>query len=152
VRLQLLGSNPDPRVVGVEELLGKVNYFTGNEPRNWHTNIPTYAKVKYENVYPGVDLVYYGNQRQLEYDFIVAPGVDPSVIKLALQGQDGQPLPAEVEANGDLLVHVASSEIRLRKPLIYQEIDGARREISGAYALLDTQHPAPSTQHLASFK
>jgi hypothetical protein len=77
VRMKLIGANPQPPVAGLEELPGKVNYFIGNDPTKWRTNVPTYTKVKYEDVYPGVDLVYYGNQRQLEYDFVVAPGADP---------------------------------------------------------------------------
>ncbi len=83
LRMQLVGANPAPRMEGLEELPGKSHYFFGTDPAQWHTNIPTYAKVKYENVYPGVDLVYYGNQQQLEYDFVVAPGADPTVIRLA---------------------------------------------------------------------
>jgi len=83
VRMKLAGANPQPQVAGVEELPGKVNYFIGNHSSKWRTNIPAYAKVKYEGVYPGVDVVYYGNQGQLEYDLVVAPGADPSVIKLA---------------------------------------------------------------------
>src|SRR6266568_1543652 len=82
VRMQLLGANPAPQVVGLEELPGKSNYFIGNDPHKWRTNVPTYARVKYESVYPGVDLVYYGNQGQLEYDFVVQPGADPSRIAL----------------------------------------------------------------------
>src|SRR5262249_45350347 len=136
VRMQLAGANPHPQVVGMDQLQGKVNYFQGTDRSAWHTRIPTYAKVKYENVYPGVDLVYYGNQQQLEHDFIVAPGVDPGVIKLTVRGQDGQRLPAEVEGNGDLLVRVGGEELRLRKPLVYQESDGIRQEVAGNYLLL----------------
>ena len=74
LRIKLIGANPQPELVGLEELPGKVNYFLGNDPKKWRTNISTFAKVKYKDVYPGIDLVYYGNQGQLEYDFIVAPG------------------------------------------------------------------------------
>lgn len=77
VRIQLIGANPKPQISGFDALPGKVNYFRGNKPIQWRTNIQTYAKVNYENVYPGIDLVYYGNQRQLEHDFVVAPGADP---------------------------------------------------------------------------
>jgi hypothetical protein len=78
LRMKLVGANPNPKFVGMEELPGKSNYFIGNDPQKWRTNVPNYAKVKYANVYPGVDLVYYGNQGQLEYDFVVQPGWDPS--------------------------------------------------------------------------
>ena len=77
LRMKLAGANASAQVVGLEELPGKTNYFIGNDPKKWRTNVPNYAKVKYQGVYPGVDLVYYGNQRQLEYDFVVAPGADP---------------------------------------------------------------------------
>ena len=76
-RMKLVGANVSPRVVGLEELSGKSNYFLGNDLTKWRTDVPHYAKVRYQDVYPGVDLVYYGNQRQLEYDLIVAPGADP---------------------------------------------------------------------------
>ena len=81
--MHLVGANPSPQAVGLDELPGKANYFIGNNPQNWHTNIPTYAKVQYRDVYPGIDLIYYGNQRQLEYGFVVAHGADPGVIRLA---------------------------------------------------------------------
>lgn len=87
LRMELAGANAASRVLGVEELPGKANYFIGNDPAKWRTNVPTYAKVKYEGVYPGVDLVYYGNQGQLEYDFLVAPGADPNEIRLKFRAQ-----------------------------------------------------------------
>src|SRR3989475_8787609 len=89
LRMKLLGANPTPRVTGVEELPGRSNYFVGNDPAKWRANVPTYAKVEYRNVYPGVNLVYHGNQRQLEYDFVVSPGADPKAITLAFEGVEG---------------------------------------------------------------
>jgi hypothetical protein len=74
--MELSGANPGLSVSGTNQLEGKSNYIIGNDPSKWHTKVPTYAQVKYTGVYPGVDLVYYGNQGQLEYDFIVAPGAD----------------------------------------------------------------------------
>src|SRR5439155_18826573 len=138
LRLQLVGANPHPHIAGLEELPGKVNYFLGNDPQRWRTNIPTYAKVKYEGVYPGVDLVYYGQQGHLEYDFVVAPGVDPQVIRLAfadLGGAELHPAPT-ITANGDLILQTAGGELHLHKPLVYQEVDGVRQEIAGGYVLL----------------
>jgi hypothetical protein len=84
LRMKLLGADSTAKVVGLDELPGKSNYFIGNDPKKWRTNMPTYARVKYEGVYPGVDLVYYGNQGRLEYDFVVAPGADPGSIQLAI--------------------------------------------------------------------
>jgi CSLREA domain-containing protein len=150
VRLQLLGANPNPQVTGLEELPGKINYFTGNDPVKWRTNVATFAKVKYENVYPGVDLVYYGNQRQLEYDFVVAPGVDPSVIQLSLRDHAGQDLPLTTDAAGNLVVQLAGGDVRLGKPLVYQEINGVRQEVAGSYVLPNTQHATRNTEPLTA--
>jgi hypothetical protein len=82
--MKLVGANSHAKVSGLEELPGKINYFIGNDPKKWRTNVPNYAKVKYASVYPGVDLVYYGNQGKLEYDFVVQPGADPRSIQLAI--------------------------------------------------------------------
>ncbi len=89
IRMSLAGANPQPEVQGLDELPGKVNYLIGNDRSKWKRNIATYAKVKYHNVYPGVDVVYYGNQHQLEYDFIVAPGADASKIRFFVPGSPG---------------------------------------------------------------
>ena len=132
VRLGLVGANPDPEMVGLEPLSGKVNYLTGKDPQRWRTGIPTYAKVRYRDVYPGVDVVYYGAQRQLEYDFVVAPGADPARIRLAVTGAEA----LNIDATGDLVLRTAGGALRLHKPLIYQETGGARKEIAGGYVLL----------------
>ncbi|MBI3303648.1 MAG: SBBP repeat-containing protein [Deltaproteobacteria bacterium] len=138
---QLVGTNPNPRVAGLEELPGKVNYFRGNDPQRWRTDIPTYARTKYQDVYPGVDLVYYGDQRQLEYDFVVAPGADPGVIRLAFDGLVGaiHELPLRIADNGDLVLLTGSGEVRFLKPQIYQEINGNKRFIPGQYVLFDPE-------------
>jgi hypothetical protein len=120
-------------VTGREELPGKANYFIGNDPAKWRTDIPTYARVGYQDLYPGIDLVYYGNQRQLEYDFVVRPGADPARIVLGFEGADR----LEVDTQGDLVLHTAAGAIRQRKPVIYQEAAGRRMEIAGGYALKD---------------
>jgi hypothetical protein len=133
VRLRLVGTKPNAAVTGSEELAGKANYFIGNDPKKWRTNVPTYAKVRYCNVYPGVDLEYYGNQGgQLEYDFIVAPGADPSVIALYVKAVREPPL--RIEANGDLVIPAKSGEIRFHKPLIYQPGTGSSL-VEGRFAL-----------------
>src|SRR6266481_5333244 len=89
LHLKLTGANPSPQVAGIEELIGKSNYFVGSNPTQWRTSVPTYAKVKEQSVYPGIDLIYHGNQRQLEYDFIVAPGAHPQAIRLSFRGTEG---------------------------------------------------------------
>src|SRR5256885_1749032 len=119
VRMRLVGANPAPSIEGRDELPGKTNYFIGNDPAKWRTDIPTYQKVHYSEVYPGIDLDYRGNQRQLEYDFVIAPGVDVRLIKLRFGGAK-----VRVNAEGDLLLRTAGGEIRMRKPFIYQKIDG----------------------------
>lgn len=133
LRMKLVGANPTPSMTGLDELPGKSNYFIGKDSAKWRTNVPTYAKVRQEAVYPGVDLVYYGNQRQLEYDFVVRPGTDPAVIALSFEGADK----LEVDNHGELVLQVGGDEIRQRKPLIYQEVDGVRQEIAGRYELKD---------------
>jgi Beta-propeller repeat len=129
LRTSLVGAARKPAVTGVDELPGKANYFIGKDPAKWRTDVPTYAKVHYGNVYPGIDLVYYGNQRQLEYDFIVAPGADPKKIAFDFKGADK----LEIDAQGELVLHTAGGDIRQHKPIVYQEIDGARRDIAGGY-------------------
>src|SRR5437867_6484040 len=131
LRMKLAGANPKPQLTGEEELPGKVKYFIGNDPKKWRTKLSTYAKVKYREAYPGIDLVHYGNQRQLEYDFVVAPGADPKAIRLGFEGAEKM----EIDGRGDLLLHTPEGDVRQHKPVIYQEIDGTRREVSGNYSL-----------------
>ena len=131
LRMAFVDANPRPRLEGREELSGKANYFVGNDSSTWRTNVPTYAKIRYPNLYPGIDLIYYGSQRELEYDFVVRPGADPKRILLDFRGADK----LEVDAQGDLVLHTPAGVIRQRKPDIYQEVDGARREIAGGYML-----------------
>jgi hypothetical protein len=132
LRMQLLGANPATQVTGRDALRAKSNYFIGKDPKAWRSNVPHYCKVHYQGVYPGIDLVFYGtNAGQLEYDFVVAPGADPNNIALGIEGADQ----LEIDANGDLVLHVAGGEVRLRKPFVYQEIDGERQAIAGQYTL-----------------
>ena len=131
VRTKLVGGNPSPRVVGLEALPGKSNYFIGRNSAKWIRNVPQYSRVRYEEVYPGIDLDYYGNQQRLEYDFIVNPGADPKSIMLAFDGAQGLSL----DNRGDLVLTTEAGPVRQSKPVIYQEIDGVRRDVAGAYLL-----------------
>jgi hypothetical protein len=131
LQMSFLGANPQARVMGREERAGKANYFIGNESAKWRTNVPTHGRVHYQELYPGIDLAFYGNQRQLEYDFVVSPGADLSLIALGFRGVDN----LEVDGEGDLVLHTAAGTIRQRKPVIYQEVDGVRREIAGGYVI-----------------
>ena len=108
---------------GASSLPGKSNYFVGNDPRQWRTNVPTYAPVKYAGVYPGIDLVYHGNQRLLEYDFLVAPGADPQAIGLRFQGAKK----LTVNDDGALVIGIGDNEVIEHAPVVYQEIGGQRR-------------------------
>jgi len=123
--MKLVGSDPHVTVSGVDELPTKSNYFIGSDPKKWQTNLANYARVKYAGVYPGVDLIYYGNQSQLEYDFIVTPGADPSIIRFNVAADHTSAIghraaPLRITADGDLMVRIDGSEIRLHKPLAYQ--------------------------------
>jgi hypothetical protein len=138
LRMSLAGASAEAHVSGLEELAGKANYFIGRDPAKWRTNVPTYAKVEYRGVYPGIDLVYYGNQRQLEYDFTVAPGADPQRIVLDFKGVEK----LEIDAQGDLVMHAAGGALRQHKPVIYQAIDGVRRQVAGGYVIKDAHQVA----------
>jgi hypothetical protein len=133
IHMRLEGSRPSLEAVGLDEQPGKVNYFLGNDPRRWRTNIPTYAKVKYRNAYPGIDLIFYGSGRELEYDFLVGPGADPGAIHLAFEGagEEGR------DASGAIALRVGGESIRMRKPVVCQQDAAGRRRIDGEYALPD---------------
>ena len=131
LRMKLLNANRAAKVTGVDELAGSSNYFIGNDPKKWRTNVPEYAKVKYEGIYSGIDLVYYGNQRQLEYDFVVAPGADPHRIQFDVRGAKS----ISRDKDGDLVLQMAEGEVRWHKPVVYQQKNGVRREINGCYII-----------------
>ena len=139
LRMKLVGANPAAKVAGVEALPGKVNYLIGNDQKAWRRNIPTYARIKYTNVYPGTNLIFYGNQQQLEFDFTLAPGADPSRITLRFVGSPRRAVP-EVDSNGDLVVRhwdalrPGEDEVRFHKPVVYEA--GAKpRPIEGRYVV-----------------
>lgn len=131
LRLQLTGANPTPPVQGVEELPGRSNYLLGREQRHWRTNIASFAKVECRAIYPGIDLVWYGNQQQLEHDFIVAPGADPRRIRWVVKGADH----LRRAADGALVMSVAGAEVRLLKPIAWQETLHGRREVACEYVI-----------------
>jgi len=137
VRMRLLDANSDIRVQGANELPGKTNYLRSRDPAKWNTNVEQFARVEYHDVYPGVDLAYYGKgpgqEARLEHDFIVRPGSDPARIKLGFEGVEGM----ELNASGDLVLKLAEGgELLQHAPVIYQEYDGTRKTIEGGYVLL----------------
>lgn len=132
VRMALPGADPAARGQGQHPLPGRAHYLLGRDPRRWRTDVPTYARVRYAGVYPGIDLVYYGAGRhRLEYDFLVAPGADPAAIRVAFTGVGRLAL----DAGGALVVPVAGGHLRLEPPVLYQEIAGVRRPVRGGYVL-----------------
>ena len=135
VRLKVIGANQTAAVNGQAPLPGKNHYFKGNDRSQWRTDIPTFARVQYGEIYPGVDLVYYGQQRQLEYDFIVAPGADAEQIALRFDGADS----LKLNGNGDLVLETAAGELRQHAPVIYQETSSGKQFISGGYKLAADQ-------------
>ena len=131
VSMKLDGANANAAVTGASQLPGKVNYFIGKDASKWHTDIPTYAQVKYAGIYPGIDLVYYGNQKQLEYDFVVAPGADPKAIAFNVNGASA----LRVSKQGDLVMKTAAGDVTFAKPVVYQEIAGERRDVAGKFVV-----------------
>jgi hypothetical protein len=135
LRTKLFNASMRPNVVGVDQLPDAVNYFIGNDPTKWRTKVLTYSKVKYESIYPGIDLVYYGSQGRLEYDFIVAPGADPRRIVIDVSGAKQ----VARDSQGDLVFKMpASNDVFWHKPIVYQEKDGVKREIDAHYAITAT--------------
>ena len=140
LRMRLVGANPVAAAHAFDQLPGEVNYYIGNDPKRWHTHIPTYATVKYQAVYPGVDLLYYGVRGEIEYDLMLEPGADPDRIHMALiaenvgsqvagsiqkrhgtrrASEDGRPR-LRIDHDGNLLVRLDCGEVSFRKPIVYQ--------------------------------
>ena len=133
VQVRFIGASPQAQIRGDNELSGKINYFSGSNPAQWRSGLPTFAKVRVEEIYPGINLVYYGNQRQIEYDLTVAPGADPDLIALRFDGADN----IATNAQGELVLKLGGREILQPKPLIYQIAGGRQQEVGGGYKILD---------------
>jgi hypothetical protein len=131
LRMHFEGANSAAEIAGTKPLPGKTNYFIGGDPEKWHTDIPSYEAVRYREIYPGVDLLFYGRDQRLEYDFIVAPGADPNVIAFNIAGARKM----QIDSRGYVLMNVAGGKVELQKPVIYQEVNGERREIAGIYSI-----------------
>jgi uncharacterized protein (TIGR03437 family) len=129
-RMELRGANRDAQVTGVDKLAGVANYYVGNDPKKWRSGIITYGKVKYQGIYPGIDAVFYGNQRQLEYDFVVAPGADPKQISLGLIG--ARP---SLDADGNVVLKLEDGDLALKKPVVYQNVAGEKKSVEASYTI-----------------
>jgi hypothetical protein len=140
MRLRFLGTSTDTAVVGMEKLPGQSNYFMGNDPRRWRTQVPAYAGVRCQEIYPGIDLIYHGNPSQLEYDFVAAPGTDVSVITMEVtrlranleKGGKKVEIPARMDAAGNLVLDAGDGQVVLHKPVVYQTAD-SRKKTGRAY-------------------
>jgi len=133
LRMQFVGANKEPTLIGQEEQACKSNYFIGNDPQKWHTNISNYAKVAYQNVYPGIDAVFYGNPQHLEYDLCVAPGGCPKDVRLRIENAKH----LSIDSEGDLrILTAAEQEVRMQKPFVYQIVDGEKVSIESGFLLL----------------
>ncbi len=126
IRMRVDGADADARVDGVDELRGRANYFFGKDPAAWRTDVPTYARFVARGVKPGVDLVGHFTDRRFEYDLVVAPGADTSALSVTFDGADR----LDVDASGDLVVRVADWEMRQRRPAVFQDVGGARRDVA----------------------
>ncbi|HLY17757.1 MAG TPA: hypothetical protein VKR61_11070 [Bryobacteraceae bacterium] len=138
IRMRFPGASRSPVLTGGELQSAVSSYFVGHDPSKWVSGTPNYRRVRYRELYPGVDLVFYGNQGQLEYDFVVAPGANPAAIRLNFDGVNSMRL----DSDGDLLLGTANGEIRQHKPIVYQESAGTRQTIAGRYVLRPRHHVA----------
>jgi uncharacterized repeat protein (TIGR01451 family) len=129
LHFSLQKANPHAEITAEDQLPGRANYLIGNDRNKWHTDVPLYGRVRYREIYPGIDLVYYGNQQRIEHDFRLAPGADPHRIVLQVKGARR----LRLEDSGDLLVETSLGAVRMRKPDVYQEVAGKRVEVAGAY-------------------
>jgi hypothetical protein len=134
IRMKLVGQRSARAPEGLEPKAGVTHYFTGNDATQWLRSVPQFGKVKYANVYPGIDLIYYGDGRELEYDFVLAPHAEPGRIQVDFEGAEQ----AELDANGDLVLRTKDGgEIRHRRPVAYQERDGNRESVEASFVLSD---------------
>lgn len=136
VRLKLVGGNPAAQIEARGELPGKSNYFIGSDPAKWRTNVSSYSRVEDENAYPGIDVSYYGTRNKLETDFIVAPGANPSQIRLAIDGATR----VQLDSKGNLRLRTAGGDLIFEKPLAYQGEDEAKRWVRAKFAILSNDH------------
>jgi hypothetical protein len=131
VAMRLVGANPASRSVGLDKLSGVSNYLIGNDPSKWHTGVPNYGEVDYQHAYRGIDLVYHGDQGQLEYDFVVKPGADPRAIWLAFDGTLGK----AIDAQGNLVLHTSGGDVVEHAPTAYQVVDGVQHPVASRFVI-----------------
>jgi len=136
LQMRLLGGRSRAQARAQDKLSTQSHYFAGSEPATWRTGIPNYSRVRYENVYPCIDVVYYGSQQQLEYDFVISPGGNPREIRLSFESKDiVKSFPVEIDSAGNLVLHTRAGVILQKRAIAYQMIDGNRKEVSSRYVL-----------------
>ncbi len=143
VGMRIVGANPTARAVGVDKQADVSNYLIGSDPSKWHTDVPNYGKVDYRSVYKGIDLVYHGDQKQLEYDFVVAPGADPRAIRLAFDGMKS----ASLDRAGNLVLHTSGGNVVEHAPVVYQDVNGQHKAVAGRYILQGNHQVAFQVGH-----
>ncbi len=126
-----LGASDHPTAIGEDELPGKDNYLIGKSPSQWHRNVPTYGRVELQNVYPGIDVDYFGTARDLEYDYVVAPRADPSVIHIGFTGASS----VTRAPSGSLVLSTAAGSVLEKAPTVYQVIDGVHHSVNSSFTL-----------------
>ncbi|HLZ08178.1 MAG TPA: hypothetical protein VKT80_06305, partial [Chloroflexota bacterium] len=129
LRTRLVGADPQAKPVGLDPLPVRFNYLIGNDPSRWKTDVLTYGRIRYDDVYPGIDLIYHGTAGEPEYDFVVNPGGQPGAIALDFSGASG----FRIDADGDLVLSLASGEIVQHRPVMYQQTAGGQRPVSGGF-------------------
>jgi len=130
LRMKLAGANSNPSLTASDLLPSKSNYILGNDPAKWRRDVPQFARVRYENVYPGIDLAFYGNQGKLEYDFQVAPGSDPAQAELEFDGARHLKL-----EDGNLVIEAQGGSLRMEAPRVYQQLNGRQQPVEGSFVL-----------------
>ncbi|HVN29110.1 MAG TPA: hypothetical protein VMT64_11515, partial [Candidatus Binataceae bacterium] len=135
IRISLLGANPHPQFEPIEPFTGRVNYLIGNDPSKYHTDVPIFGRIKEKNIYPGVDLIYYGNHDSLEYDLIAAPGADISKLRFAIEGGSNVTLDRE----GNLIIAASAGAVVLHKPQVSeQDARGKHTPVAGTFKMVGT--------------
>jgi hypothetical protein len=131
LRLKWIGANSHTQIVAEHPLTGRINYLIGHDPRQWHTNIPTYARVRYRDLFPGVDAVFYGKEGEIEYDMVLGPGVDPGKVRFTPEGARS----IRLAPNGDLVLALENAKVLQHRPRVYQENNGRRRLLAARYLI-----------------
>jgi hypothetical protein len=131
IQVHLVGGNPQSQIVADNQLPGRSNYFIGNDPSQWHANVAQYARISYQEAYPGVAMAFHGVQKQLEFDFIVAPGAIPGAIRLGVTGANR----IATDLSGNLILASSAGDVLLHKPVAYQQKDGARQPVDARFVV-----------------